>query len=306
MTTYTTYDQVGIAEDVSDVISNITPTKVPFQNLIKEEKTTSRLFEWQEDSLRDVQDNAQVEGFDATEATLTPTVMRDNVTQIFEKTIKVSLTSDAVKTHGRAKETAYQLAKAGKELVRDFEYALVGKVTAKTAGASDTARKFASAFSQIDDDVTITTPDGDSGTGGTQPGPLTEANLLAAHEAAYDEGADPSILLIKPKDSLIVANFAAASGRNREINNGTKDRAIINAVDLYVSPFGELKVVLDRFIKSTEALLIDPDMWKKVVLSNWNRTKLAQTGDNEKHMIVGEFSLKHVNFKGSARITNLS
>lgn len=32
-----TYEQVGIKEDVSNVISNITPTKTPFQSMIGNE-----------------------------------------------------------------------------------------------------------------------------------------------------------------------------------------------------------------------------------------------------------------------------
>ena len=50
-TNFHTYDQVGIKEDISDVISNITPTNTPFQTLIKTEKVHNTLFQWQEDSL---------------------------------------------------------------------------------------------------------------------------------------------------------------------------------------------------------------------------------------------------------------
>ncbi|MEX3935072.1 hypothetical protein AB4Y32_25320 [Paraburkholderia phymatum] len=34
-TAFKTYDQVGIKEDISDVISNISPTTTPFQSMIK-------------------------------------------------------------------------------------------------------------------------------------------------------------------------------------------------------------------------------------------------------------------------------
>jgi len=45
MAQYTTYDTVGIKEDVSDVISNIAPTKTPFQTMIGSDKTKNRLFQ---------------------------------------------------------------------------------------------------------------------------------------------------------------------------------------------------------------------------------------------------------------------
>jgi hypothetical protein len=150
MATYTTYDTVGIKEDVSDIISRITPTKTPFQTMIGSGKTRNRQFQWMEDSLRAVQANAKVEGFTAADATLTPPVLRSNYTQIMEKTIKVSATEDAIDQYGRAKETAYQLSKAGEELKRDKENAYVGLLQVATAGdSSTTARLTASAGSQI-------------------------------------------------------------------------------------------------------------------------------------------------------------
>lgn len=106
MALYSSYDAVGIAEDISDVISNLSPTKTPFLMSIGTQSVDNKLFQWQEDSLRAVQTNAQIEGFTAVDATLTPTVLRQNVTQILEKTIKIPMTLEAVKLYGRAKETA--------------------------------------------------------------------------------------------------------------------------------------------------------------------------------------------------------
>ena len=294
MATYQTYQQVGLAEDVSDVISNISPTKTPFQSSIGSEKVSAKLFEWQEDALRAVQVNAQVEGFTATDATLSPTTMRSNVTQILEKTIKVAATSDAVKTYGRAKETAYQIAKAGEELKRDFEHACVGVDQAAVSGDATTARQFASALNQIDAGV--------ANSAGTAA--LTEAMILTLHSELYDNGSDPEILMIKPADSLITAGFAAvADTRSRDFGTGKK---VVNAVDIYVSPFGELKIVMNRFILSSFALMYAPDMFKKCVLRPWTRVPLAKTGDNQMHMLVGEFSLKHKNYKASGTIEALT
>lgn len=288
--TYTTYDQVGLAEDVSDVISNISPTKTPFQSSIGSEKVSARLFEWQEDSLRSPADNKFKEGFVASDVARTATTMRSNYTQIMSDTFRISSTADAVKTYGRAKETAYQLAKMGEELKRDLEFAFVGQKNAAVAGDETTnAREMASAFNMIDA--------GNVEAGGTAA--LTETMLLNNHQAVYDEGGEPSLFMIKPADSLIVAGFAAASGRQREFG---QDKRITNVVDLYVSPFGEMKVVLNRFMLNTTAMLIDTEMWKKCVLRNWSRTMLAKDGDAERHMIVGEFSLKHKNFKASGYI----
>jgi hypothetical protein len=223
--------------------------------------------------------------------------MRSNVTQILEKTIKISATNDSVDTYGRAKETAYQLAKAAEELKRDLEHAFVGIGTnAAVPGDSSTAREMASVQSMIDA--------GNIDANGGTPRALDETTILDVDQILYTEGSEATYLMIKPADSLIVANFAAvAQTRSRDYGTGTK---VVNVVDIYVTPFGEKKVVLNRFINATNALLFDPMYWKKVTLRGWSRTTLAKTGDNSMHMIVGEFSLKHLNFKASGLIADLS
>lgn len=308
-TFFKTYDQVGKKEDISDVISNISPTKTPFQSLLKSEKVNNTIYQWQEDSLATVADNAQVEGFTAADSDMTATTMRSNYTQIMAKTVNVSTTADVISTYGRAKETAYQLAKKADELKRELEYALVGKAQNAAAGSTSVARTFANVFGTdvgsnavIHADVTVTT-DSDTGTVGTQAGPLTEANILAVCQKMYEQGSEGKYIMVKPADAPLIAAFAASSGRNRDFSNGTK---LVNVVDLYVSPFGEQRVIINRFLKATEALVFDPAMWSLVTLRPWTRELLAKTGDSDRHLIVGEFSLKHKNYKATGRITNLS
>jgi hypothetical protein len=43
--TYTSYDVVGKKEDVSDIITNISPTTTPFQTLIGKESVNNVLFQ---------------------------------------------------------------------------------------------------------------------------------------------------------------------------------------------------------------------------------------------------------------------
>jgi hypothetical protein len=304
MSVWTSYDTVGLAEDVSDVISNISPTKTPFQSSISNEKIPARIHEWQEDALRSVQDNKQLEGFTASEASLSATTMRSNYTQILEKTIKVSATADAVKKYGRAKETAYQLAKASEEVKRDLEYAFVAIDNDKVTGDATTAREMASALFMIDSSAQVITDSDASATTANVAGPLTEANVLALHLALYNNGADPDTLMVKPADAQVVAGFAAVSNqRTRDFGTGQR---VVNSVDVYVSPWGELRIVKNRFINSGFALMYDPENWRKLTLRPWTRTMLAKTGDNEMHMLVGEFSLKHANFKASGTIENLT
>ena len=291
MSTYTTYDQVGLKESVADIITDITPFDTPAMTMFKDEKVGARTFSWLEDSLAAAGSNAAVEGADASMATLTDAVERTNNTQILTKAFQVSATADAVGTYGRAKETAHQLGKALKEIKRDAEFALVGADQAAVGGSSSVARQMASAINQI------TTVEA----GGSAA--LTEAMLLSAGQTAYNNGSDVDTFMIKPADAQIVAGFSASAGRNREIAQG---KTLVNAIDLYVSPYGEYRVVLNRHLESSHALLIDPSMFKTCTLRPFTRTLLSKSGDSDKHFVVGEMSVKHMNFADSVKINALT
>lgn len=291
MSTYTTYDQVGKKESVADIISDITPFDTPAMTMFKDEKVGARTFSWLEDSLEAAGSNAAVEGADATMATLIDAVERTNNTQILTKAFQVSATADAVGTYGRAKETAYQLGKALKSIKRDAEFALVGADQAAVGGSSSVARQMASAIAQIS-----TVEAGGSAA-------LTEAMLLSAGQTAYNNGSDVDTFMIKPADAQIVAGFSASAGRNREIAQG---KTLVNAIDLYVSPYGEYRVVLNRHLESSHALLIDPSMFKTCTLRPFTRTLLSKSGDSDKHFVVGEMSVKHMNFGDSVKINALT
>lgn len=294
MTTYTSYNQVGLKENVDDLISNISPFATPMQAMIKNEKVNARTFSFLEDSLADSMVNAQVEGSDASMMTLTDATERTNNTQIMSKAFQISATADAVATYGRAKETALQLAKKLKEIKKDYEHAMVGVTQVAVAGSASTARKMTSLLNQISTEI-------DAGADATNA--LTEAKLLEAGQTAYDNNSDVDTFMIKPADAQIVAGFSAAAGRNREINQG---KTLVNAIDIYVSPYGTYRVVLNRELKVNHALLIDPTMFKTCTLRPFTRTLLAKNGDSDRHHVVGEVSCKHTNFGDSVKITGLS
>jgi hypothetical protein len=262
--------------------------------MIKSEKVHNRVYQYQTDSLAAAGANAQVEGFTATAGTAIPTTMISGHTQILAKTFAVSATADSIKAYGRAKETAYQLSKALKEIKKDCEFAMVGASNAGTAGNATTAREMDSADQLIDASVTTA--------GGTAA--LTEAMITACHQDLYNAGGDPSILMVKPADSLIVSGFTGAAGRSREFNDG--NTTLTSVVNLLVSPFGQLKVVLNRHQMTTHAFLLDPTMWRTATLRPFTRTLLAKTGDSDTHMVVGEIGLMHKNPLGSGQIDALT
>jgi len=294
MTTLTTYAIVGKKEDVSQSIENISPSATPFQTMIKSEKVSARNFDWLEDSLRASSAAGLVEGADASMTAVGQPTSRSNVTQIIGESFQVSATSDAVATHGRAKETAYNLAKVLRSLKKDVEKSMCGVSQAAVNTNANTARKMAS----IDQQISTTL---DAGSNATDA--LTEAKLLDLAQTCYINGSDPTVLMIKPADSLIIGGFASASGRERDIG---ASQTLVNTISVLVTAFGTFKVVLNRENLATNAYLIDPSMFKQCTLRPFTRTLLAKTGDSDKHQVLAELSVKHTSFADSGMITGLS
>ena len=295
MATFQTFQEVGLKENISDIIVNLSPTKVPFQTAIGTESVHQPIYQWQEDSLRAVAVNAQVEGADPTYITVNPTVMRNNVTQILTEAVVVADTVQASTTYGRAKEMAYQLNKSALQVKRDLENALVGTAQVLVAGGSAVARQFAGAQQMV--------AAGNITYMGAATN-LSEAGLLTNLQACFTAGAEPTRVQVLPATSVVVAGFAAAAGRYRTIPGETvgANSGIVNVVNFYVSPFGEVKIEINRFMRVKNTLVYDPKQWAKMVLRPWTREALAKTGDATKQMIVSEQGLKHKNYAASGFI----
>lgn len=294
MATHTTFDTVGLAESVDDVLKVLDNKDTPFYSSIKSESVNAKLVEWFEEEYDAGGDNAATEGADPTDTDIAQPEHRSNVTQIFNHSFKIAGTVDAVKTYGRMKESARALTRALRKIKSDVEFAMVGKgPQAAVLGDKTTPRRFANVWAQIDAGNIV-----DAGTSA-----LDENELLTAGQKLYQEGADASVLMLKPSDSLKLANFASAAGRTRDFSDS---KEVVNVVNIYVSPFGTYKAVINRHINQEYALLYAPSSWKTGVLRGFTRTLLAKTGDYDRHMIVGEITLKHQNQKGTAAIRGLT
>lgn len=297
MATFSAHAAIGQREDLTDVIYDISPTDTPLLNTLARTKATAVFHEWQTDTLAAATTaNAAVEGADATSATLSPTVRLGNYTQIVQKTIQVSNTLEAVNKAGRKSEKAYQLARASSELKRDIETILTSN-QARSAGNSSTARKMASVLSWIKtntdfgangaDPVTIgesTRSDGDVRT-------FTEALLKTVIKEVYESGGSPKVLLVGAAGKQKVSTFAGIA-QQRYMAPADAPTTIIGAADVYLSDFGSVSVVPDRFMRSRDALVLDPEYAAVAYLRPFATNELAKTGDSEKTQIIAELTLE--------------
>lgn len=309
-----TYDLVGIAEDVEDVINDISPMDTPFYKMAKRKKATNTLHQWQTDALAAAAANRSIEGDDSTYATASPTVMLSNYTQIAKKTVMVSGTADAVRKYGRAEEFAYQIAKKGREMKRDIEFALIQNQVS-SAGGSGTARSSAGVEAMISGNRIL----GTGNTTGTTPGyaagvwgavtdgtstAMTEADLVSALEAAWTDGGNASTVMVSSTLKKKIGTFAGASSyAGVSVNQGrTSQGVIVGGVDLYISPFGEHKIVLNRFMRTGTLLALDMEYWSVAFLRPIKYEERAKTGDASRGEILCEFTLVGDNPDSSAKI----
>ena len=289
--TFTAFSAIGNREDLSDIIYNIAPTETPVLSLAKRATATSTLHEWQTDTLAAAGANAAIEGDDAVGNAITATVRAQNRTQISQKTVITSGTQNAVKTAGRDKEQAYQKMKAAKELKRDMEFVLTNN-QAPVVGNTTTAR----ALRPLESWYATNTSRGAGGangstttaaTDGTQRA-FTETLLKPVLQAVFNAGGNPDVLLV---GGLNKQAFSAFTGNSTSFRDSGEQK-LFAAVDVYVSDFGELKVIPSRFSRNRTAHVLDTEYLAVAYLRDFAFSPLAKTGDSEKDQIVVEYTLE--------------
>jgi len=315
MAIYNAYDAIGQREDLTDVIYDISPTETPFMSSIGKSKATAVYHEWQTDSLAAATtNNAAVEGADASDATLSPTTRLGNYTQILQKTIKVSGTLDTVNKAGRKSEKAYQLAKASQELKRDLETILLSNQGRSAGTTNSTARKMGSLLSWIKTNSSVQTNGGDPTTigvstrtdGNTRT--FTETLLKEVVAEVFASGGVPKILMVGATGKQKVSSFTGLSAYRYNVNGGTggAQATIVGAADVYLSDFGSMSVVPNRFMRTRDALILDPEYAAIAYLRPFMTNELAKAGDADKTQILVECTLEVKNEAAHGIVADLN
>ena len=293
---YDTYDTTGIREDLVNVIYNVSPEDTPILSAIPRAAAKSTKHEWQLDALATPATNAVIEGDEATTDAMTATTRAFNYCQISDKVIAVSGTQSAVDAAGRADEMAYQIAKKSKELKKDMEFDLI-EPNIQVAGSATAARELGSIPTWIK-------TNGDAGTSGSLstgsgtdlPGSgtdrdLTEAILKTVIKEVYSSGGDMDMLVCPPSVKQVISGFNANTTRFGPAGDKTEYAAI----DVYSSDFGDLKIVPNRVMATTDAkdvFVIQRDMLATAYLRDFMVQDLSKTGDSDKKQLLVEYTLE--------------
>ena len=315
MTQFRTYAAVGLREDLSDIIYNISPTDTPFMSTIGKTKATAVYHEWQTDSLAAAAANAAVEGADASTATLSPTTRVGNRTQISQKTVGVTGTLQAVDKAGRKSELAYQLSKASSEIKRDMEFTLLNNTVQANGSAGSTARVLGGLQTWL-------ATNGDFGSGGSAGSSgttartngtnrtFTETELKTVIKEVFESGGSPKILMVTPAHKQTVSAFAGIAAQ-RYMAPSDAPTTIIGAADIYLSDFGSVSVVPNRFMLSGNsanevAFVLDPEYAAVAYLRPFQTIELAKNGDSDRTQLLVEYTLEIKNEAAHGIVADLS
>lgn len=285
MATLFTYGDASRAEDVLDIITNISPTETPlYSGLKRSADATNTLHEFLTDSLGAAADNAAIEGSDPTYPTLTQPSRVNNVVQLFRKPYDVSDTQKAVEHYGMSDPFSYQMQKSLKEFARDCELTIMQG--SRASGNNTVARRLAGVINSVTTNATSL----------ASQTTLTETILNNLIDLSWDQTDDVVDEIycgawVKRKISL----FTAGSTKFTE----NKDKRLINAVDVYESDFGVHKIFKSRYVgQSTGSLdrivMISSKYWGISYLKGRapKAIPLAKTGSSTKGMIEGEFTIE--------------
>jgi hypothetical protein len=93
------------------------------------------------------------------------------------------------------------------------------------------------------------------------------------------------------------------SGPAQRTVDGDSSR-VNTAIDIYVSDFGSLAVVPNRFMVQESVLVLEMDKWCLSSLSTFEETPLAKTGDSDRVQLLSEYTLEAKNEAASGIIAD--
>jgi hypothetical protein len=286
--TFLTTAAIGNKEDLTDVIYRISPTQTPVLNMAAKAKASNTLHEWQTQDLATAAANAQAEGDTLTAKSVTVSVRLTNRTQISAKAVAVSGTQRAMNPAGRSDELAYQLSLASLEIKRDMEYGLTQNDVLATAPRQSRGLRGWVVDNVSNNGGTLASYTANTGyTAGTQRA-FTETLLKTVLQSIYTAGGEPDTILLPPAAKQTFSGFTGNATRFDK----SEDAKLYASVDFYVSDFGTIQAVPDRFMATRDVFILQSDKLAIAYLRPFQTVELAKTGDADLREILVEYALE--------------
>lgn len=224
------------------------------------------------------------EGGDPSDARSVERSTNYNYTQMGQEKVEATRTQRKRAMYGGGDPYDHEVEKKFKELAIRFERSLV---VGQRVMSGDNKKRFMGGF------LFFVTTNAESNTKANVE--LAINNLL---RKTYEAGGTPHTLMVSPAIKSAISAIDADKRRTTRT-----ERTAGEVVDRYESDFGEVNIVVNRFLPKTKGLLIQDEFCKRRVFDAYFHELLAKTGDSDKGQIVGEFTLEVKNEKAHGVLT---
>lgn len=232
-----------------------------------------------------------VEGADARAARFKARVRKSNLTQIFDDSIEISGTAQAVTQYGIADLYEYEKQKKQLELALQLEKALINGISYE----SGQVRQMAGIRSLIATNVTNVG-------GAVSTTPINELAQKIYEKGGFATGGDYKVI-VGAKQKMAISG---TDSNKIQLTRSENTRGQV--VDKIVTDFGEFEIVLNNNVAADELFLVDANRMaiRPLVTREFGHTYLGVKGDYTTGMIVGEYSLEFKQEKAHGRLKGLS
>lgn len=311
----------SLREQLSDIMTIIDATETPVQaNIGQVDVDNPEGYEWLVDGLNTVSAAGVEDGFAFADITpgggtdVTIPSRRLSRCQIQVRAINISNRYEETDKAGRDSEISYQLALRSEDLKRDCESAITTNRT-PVASASGTPPLTAGIPTWIETNADYGATGSAGGLSGREPTEGTAGTARALNESAfldlvggcYDEGGNPDMVVLGREAKQRFSQYMFGGSARIATQYQDQGRApsaglqVVGAVDFYVSDFGVLAIVPDRFLnQNSDMLILDTSLWEIGTFRGYQVQEMGLDGDRQRFFILHDFCLIARDEAGSA------
>jgi len=305
----------NVMEDLASVLYEIDPVETPMLSLCPRVPADQVTTEWLVQELYPAANVPQPEGFTAAMSPAKAPLRLNNVCQILARTVAVSDTLRVVEQVGE-EEFSRQVVLRGRELKRDLELALTGE-SIKTIADPRAMAGFQTWCSNGSVGAgTGAFPVG-NGTNAHTAGTLRDLTLDMVEDAiqgAWNAGGKPRTALMSASIKRWFSKMSQGGTGNPIVAQNVVQATspspvtIVGAVGVFLSDFGPIDLVPDRYMPAHVMELIDPDYIELAPLPNRDfiDEEYGKSGDNTQGGVVFEGTLRPTAPKAHACVWDLN
>ena len=281
--------------DLKNEIALVSPTDTPLTTLLMGRgqvvPANDITVSWREKELNTNRGTLKLEGADAGEVITSSRTTLDNVCQIIEKVTQVSGTARSLNPKGIGDVFDAEVNDRLIETKRDLEWYILNGT--KTVESDGTPRQMAGLMNLVNENNVITTK-----------GALTENHILDALQKMWEKGAQGEYFaFVNASQKRAINDLAKANNNVRWVlDNGSTANVMGVSVSKIATDFGEVNIVLDRYMDNDKILTVDLDEVRIAELRPTFYEDLPKAGDYHKGHVINESTIKLLNSYAGSKI----